>query len=478
MAEKRDLVMDVINATNLVQSFSEVFKQQFENTAEDASPFFQNERKKAFQNFEKYGFPQKNMENWRNTDLSKALSENYTLFTSQPDPKLDIDTIFKCNVPHFETLLLSTLNGWYVSNHGALQTLDNGVVYGSMRAAAKEYAPLVEKYFRTALNDSKEGLIHLNTAMMQDGIFIYVPANVSVDKTFQMVSLINTQENVFLNQRNLIILGENSHLRLAQCDESINNGTTFINSVTEIFMDKSSTLDHYKLQNKDDKTTLINSTYFVQQQGSVLNTNAITLNGALVRNYSNVQLLGSHSEANVYGLYLMDKEQHVDNQVFIHHAVPECQSNELFKGVLDDQASAVFNGHILVARDAQQTNAYQTNRNILLTDKAIIDTKPFLEIYADDVKCSHGATIGQLDAEAMFYIRSRGISEASAKIMLMYAFAAEVLNKISIEELRTRMDDMVKKRLRGELSNCEQCVLNCSNKENKKINFAIDMSKI
>ena len=218
--------------------------------------------------------------------------------------------------------------------------------------------------------------------------------------------------------------------------------------------------------------------YFHQDEGSSLSTNAISLNGGLIRNLSHVTMSGSHSSADVNGLYLMDRYQHVDNQVFINHAAPECESRELFKGVLDDHASGVFNGHINVHRDAQKTNAFQTNKNILLTDKASIDTKPFLEIYADDVKCSHGATIGQLDAEALFYIRSRGISESNAKILLMYAFAAEVINKISIPELRLRMDDMVKKRLRGELSQCEQCVLNCSTHEHQKVDFKIDLSKI
>jgi Fe-S cluster assembly protein SufD len=285
-------------------------------------------------------------------------------------------------------------------------------------------------------------------------------------------------QNLFLNTRNLVILGENSHLRLVQCDDSINHDVTFINSVTEVKIGKNSSLDHYKLQNKDDHTTLINSMYFYQDEGSSLSTNAISLNGGLIRNLSHVTLSGRHCSADVYGLYLMDRYQHIDNQVYINHSAPECISRELFKGVLDDHASGVFNGHIKVHPDAQQTNAFQTNRNILLSDKASIDTKPFLEIYADDVKCSHGATIGQLDAEALFYIRSRGISESNAKILLMYAFAAEVINKISIPELRQRMDDMVKKRLRGELSQCEQCVLNCSSHEHQKVEFNIDITKI
>ncbi len=175
-----------------------------------------------------------------------------------------------------------------------------------------------------------------------------------------------------------------------------------------MYIGKDSTLDHYKLQNKDENSTLVNSLYFYQEQGSSLSSNAISLNGGIIRNNSEVKLAGENSNANIYGVYLMDRNQHIDNQVLIDHSVPQFQSNELFKGILDDHASGVFNGHVIVRKDAQKTNAFQTNKNILLTDKATVDSKPFLEIYADDVKCSHGATVGQLDADAMFYIRSRG----------------------------------------------------------------------
>jgi Fe-S cluster assembly protein SufD len=209
----------------------------------------------------------------------------------------------------------------------------------------------------------------------------------------------------------------------------------------------------------------------------VLKTNSITLNGGLIRNNVDVKLNGEYAEADVFGVYLMDKEQHVDNQVFIDHASPNCYSNELYKGILDDKGTAVFNGHILVRKDSQKTNAYQNNKNILLTDTARANAKPFLEIYADDVKCSHGATVGQLDNEAMFYLQSRGIKEHDARMLLMYAFAADVINKINIEALKIRIDDMVKKRLRGELSVCDKCVLHCSSPE-KEINFDIDLSKI
>ena len=207
-----------------------------------------------------------------------------------------------------------------------------------------------------------------------------------------------------------------------------------------------------------------------------MSTNTIVLHGGLVRNNIHVKLAGEYAEADILGLYLVDREQHVDTQVYVDHAVPHCTSNEMFKGILDDQASGVFNGHILVRKGAQKTQAYQNNRNILLTDKARIHTKPHLEIYADDVKCSHGATIGQLDPEAMFYLRTRGIGEHTARMLLMYAFAAEVIRKIGVEPLRERIDELVAKRLRGELTICDQCVIDC--RERRPVAFDIDLSKI
>lgn len=468
----------VATTYDLKEYLSGVFAGKRHEIGLHDTPLVAKKRTQAFELFSRMGFPHAALEKWRGTDLSRALGHEYQALPEQPAADIDIDKIFQCDVPHFETLLVSQLNGWYADRKNLLQVFPNGMIIGSLAAAFGKYPNLIEAHYGKYADDTSEGLTALNTAMSQDGIFIYVPDHVTVEQNIQTVNITDFKQNLFLNTRNLVILGENSHLRLVQCDDSINHDVTFINSVTEVKIGRNATLDHYKLQNKDDHTTLINSMYFHIDEGGSLSSNAISLNGGLIRNLSHVTLSGKHSSADIYGLYLMDRYQHIDNQVFINHAAPECISRELFKGVLDDHASGVFNGHIKVHRDAQQTNAFQTNKNILLSDKASIDTKPFLEIYADDVKCSHGATIGQLDAEALFYIRSRGISESNAKILLMYAFAADVINKISIPELRQRMDDMVKKRLRGELSQCEQCVLNCSTHEQQKIDFKIDMSKI
>lgn len=469
------LTKDISLKDKMVQLFEEKQEHVFRND----SPVIIQKRKAAFEYFKKIGFPHSKVENWRNTDISKALKEDYNYFIQPNSNKgVDLDTIFKCDIPHLETDMISQLNGWFVSKNGSISISDQGVVVGSLAEAKTLYPELVDTYYAKISDNNKSGFVALNNAFAQDGVFIYVPDNVKVSVPMQMVNIINYHKNIFIQNHNLVIVGNNSFLQLVQCDDSVDHQRSLINTITEFFVGENAILDHYKLQNKNDNSTLINSMFFDLKAGAKLTTNAITLNGGIIRNENYVILNGEFCEANVYGIYLVDKNQHVDNQVFIDHAYPNCLSNELFKGIVDDSAHSVFNGHILVRKDAQHTNAFQSNKNILLTDKATIFTKPFLEIYADDVKCSHGATIGQIDETAMFYLKSRGIGEHNAKMLLMYAFAAEVINNIAIEPLQIRIDDMVKKRLRGELSICDQCVLHCSTMEKKELKFDIDMSKI
>ncbi|MBE0640046.1 MAG: Fe-S cluster assembly protein SufD [Bacteroidales bacterium] len=458
----------------IIQLFEENQKVIFVND----SPEMILKRKQSLESFKAAGFPTTKLEKWRDTDLSKMLEADYSYhFKPSFSSGIDLSRIFQCNIPHLATDMISQLNGWFVSENGSVKITPQGVIIGSLNAAKKHHPEIINKYLGSVADVSRSSMVALNTAFATDGTFIYVPDNVQVDVPMQMVNIIQHDKSIFIQNRNLIVLGRNAKLQLVQCDDSVDQQQSFTNTVTEVFLDRNSSLDHYKLQNKNNASTLINTVFFNLERDSRLTTNGITFNGGLIRNENYVLLNGENCEANIMGVYLMDRTQHVDNQVFVDHAYPNCQSNELFKGILDDSASAVFNGHIMVRRDAQKTNAYQNNKNILLTDKATVNTKPFLEIYADDVKCSHGATIGQLDQNAMFYLKSRGIGEANARLLLMYAFAAEVINHINIEPLKIRIDDMVKKRLRGELSICDQCVLHCSTME-KPVHFEIDMSKV
>jgi Fe-S cluster assembly protein SufD len=467
----------IIQNGTFIESLQQLFREQERAISKNDTPYTAKVRSKGFGKFTELGFPDRRNELWKNTDLTGTLSKDYTKFIDRLESGPEVQSLFTCDVHNFETDQVSFLNGWYIGAAEGIHRMPGGVIIGSIAAAFREYPKFVEKHYGKYADPGKDLFQAMNTAFAQDGLFIYIPDGIRLEKPLQMISIINSPENLLLQNRNLVILGKNSHLTLVMCDDSTNQQSSFNNSITEIFMDEGSSLDHYKLQNLNNASTLLNSTAFHQEAGSRLNTYALTLNGGLIRNYAQVKMNGRGAEANVYGLYLMDRKQHVDNRVFVEHAVPDCTSSELFKGILDDEASGVFNGHILVQRDAQRTNAYQQNRNILLTDKATMNTRPFLEIYADDVKCSHGATVGQLDAEALFYIRSRGICMASARLLLMYAFAAEVIGKMTLEPLKSRIDEMVKQRLRGELHICEHCVLHCDNQA-KEIHFDIDMSRI
>ena len=467
---------DQINNIPLKEKLITVFKENRNKIIGEKTLFISEIRQKAFENFKKIGFPDPNSQTWKNTDLKKILSEDYEQLFDFSTEGTNVEEMFQCEIHNFDTYIVSLLNGWYVNSGSQISTMPDGTIVGSLAKAIKEFPELTEKYLGK-VQKQNNNFTELNTAFSQDGIFIYVPDGVEVIKPIQMVSIINHDKNLLVNYRNLIILGKNSKLTFVQCDDAINHNSSLTNTVTEFFLNEGSNLDHYKLQNLNNNSGLINSTYFKQEKNSNLCTNLIILNGGIIRNDYKINLNGEGCNSEIYGVYLMDSGQHINNQVYVDHVKANCTSNQIFKGILDEQASGVFNGHVLVHRNAQHTSASQTNRNILLTDEASINTQPFLEIYADDVKCGHGATVGQLDKEAMFYLRSRGIGEKNARMLLMYAYAAEIINKINIEALRLRIDDMVKQRLRGELSVCDKCILHCRN-EDKEISFDIDMSKV
>lgn len=435
-------------------------------------------RHRAFESYKLTGLPQRTNEKWRNSKFDKVHDQTYLLSESKPVHSQEVSEIFHCSIHGFTTQVEALLNGWYYTpEENPMRIMSNGVVIGSIKTAQKDYPELFEKHFGQIAIHNQHGFAQINTAFFKDGLFIYVPDNVHVEETIQLIKMVNATQKLMINSRNLIVLGKNSHLSFMHCDDSVNHQSSLINTVTEIFIDENASLDLYKLQNINDETSLINSTSVTQQRDSRLKVNVITLNGGVIRNELNVDLQGEGAEADLNGIYLMDKKQQVDNQVYVNHAKPNCNSFELFKGVLDEQSSAIFNGYVHVNKDAQKTNAFQRNNNILMTAEAKVDTMPFLEIYADDVKCSHGATVGQLDNEALFYLMQRGISQKDARMLLMYAFAAEVTDKIEIAPLRVSIEDMVKKRLRGELSICEKCVLHCSTPD-IPMEFEIDMSKV
>lgn len=401
--------------------------------------------------------------------------KNYRL-QLQPDPYQPVEEYFTCQVANMGSVMMPLLNGWYVHKDSQLTLYPDGVIAGSLKAAMTQYPELVQASLQPLKDHVQDELTLSNQEQFTDGIFLYVPDNVKVEKPFQIVSLVNSREDLLIQNRHLIHLGQNAELSVIQCDDSTKYGKTFLNVVTAITLNKQARLHYYKTENKEAESLLFNHLYVNQCAESFFHSNAITFNAGYVCNDIHVNLNEPFAEAQLYGLYLVDKTQQCENRIKVSHNCPDCKSFQLYKGIMDDEAEATFHGHVVVQPDAQRTNAFQTNRNILLTDKAKINTQPFLEIYADDVQCSHGATVGQLDDEALYYLRTRGIGERSARKLLMFAFANEICQHVDIQALKDRLSDMVQRRLNGELTICDQCMLH--NADNGGLIFPIDPTKL
>ncbi len=395
---------------------------------------------------------------------------------TRPNPYRPVKDYFRCQVKNMETRMLPLLNGWHVYEGESLVVYPDGVTAGSLKAALQSCPGMVKPYLFRLGEQEQNDLTRTNEETFTDGIFIYVPDNVKAELPFQIVSLINSQDNLLVQNRNVIHVGKNSELSVIQCDDSIKYYNTFINIVTEIDLAENARLHYYKTENKEADSVLFNHLYVNQRNGSLFRANAITFNAGYVYNNTHVNLNEPFAEADLYGLYLVDKRQRCNNCIKVSHNATDCKSHQLYKGIMDDKAEACFAGHVIVKPHAQRTVAYQTNRNILLTEKAEINTRPFLEIYADDVQCSHGATVGQLDEEALFYLRSRGIGKQSARRLLMFAFANEICQHVEIQSLKEKLSDMVQRRLDGELTICDQCLLHDA--EQTGLIFPIDPSKI
>lgn len=407
---------------------------------------------------------------WRDVDFSEIIGENL----SMPDECAKSVREIHCTIPELQTFRCTIENGFV---HGIQESVVAGLTVCSMKDAMVHFPDKVAEVFGKCC-ESSNPYLEYNTRFYNDGIFVYVHDNTVVDIPVQIMSLTDSDTPLFLQNRNLVYVGKNSRISIINCDDSCNEKSGFANNVTEIFVDSNASVQHYKMQNLNDSTGLLNHTYVSMRKGAAFSSVFVTLNGGYIRNHCEVVMLGEYCDVQVNGLYLNDKSQRVENYVFVDHAVPNCKSNELFKGILDDVSKAVFNGHVLVREKAVKTEAVQTSRNVLLNDKALVNARPFLEIYNDDVKCSHGSTVGQIDESALFYICSRGISERTARTLLLYAFCDEVIQRIELVALRDRLIDMVKKRLHGELTVCAECALNCSTPCGGEMHFPIDVSKL
>lgn len=337
--------------------------------------------------------------------------------------------------------------------------LPEGVIFGSLKEMAQQHPELVKKYYGKLADTSEDGVTAFNTAFAQDGVLLYVPKNVVVEKPIQLVNILRGDVNFLVNRRVLIILEEGAQARLLACDHAMDGVNFLATQVIEVFAGENATFDLYELEETHTSTVRISNMYVKQEANSNVLLNGMTLHNGTTRNTTRVTLAGEHAELNLCGMAIADKNQHVDNHTAIDHAVPNCTSNELYKYVLDDQAVGAFAGLVLVRPDAQHTSSQQTNRNLCATRDAHMYTQPQLEIYADDVKCSHGATVGQLDESALFYMQQRGIPAREARLLLMFAFVNEVIDTIRLDALKDRLHLLVEKRFRGELNKCQGCAI-------------------
>jgi len=425
---------------------------------EASSEVLNAHRNKAFQNFVMQGIPTRKNENYKYTNLQPAFTPEFQFIHTKDEQVPDKEEVFRCDVPDLDTNLAFIVNGWF--HQQGTYDLPEGVIFDSLDKIAKEQPELLEGYGSLALTDD-DPLVALNTAFARDGFFLYIPKNVVLEKPVQIINFLKNEKDTFSTQRNFIKVENGAKAQVLLCDHTLNLNQYLSNSVTEIFVGDNAEMEFYTLQNQHNKATNLNSVFVRQGRDSRAITHTASLHGGLIRNNLKFILDGENAEAHMYGMAFMDKKQHVDNFTQVIHAKPHCESNQLYKNVLDEQSTGAFSGRIHVVRDAQKTNAFQRNNNLLLTDEATMQTKPQLIIDADDVKCSHGATVGQIDEEALFYLRARGINEDAARLMMMNAFTHEVVNEIKLAPLRDRIDELVDKRLKGEVARCHDCAYQC-----------------
>lgn len=442
----------------LQEEFSRLYAENADKISEGTSGLLNQYRDRALVDFKKLGIPTKKTEDYRYTDLMSYLKGDYTYELAPSRYSVDLEDLFRCDIPELNTHIILVLNGFYYEKNQPAN-LPEGMIISSLAKASIDHPEIVNKHYSQYADTSLDSLAALNTLFAQDGIFIYVPGNTVLEKPIQIINIGFSLHNLRITRRNLIVADQGAQASILVCDHTLCRRSFITNSLTEIYTGENARVDYVRMQNENSKSSQITNTFIHQEANSTFSSNTISLHGGLIRNNVFAKLNGEGATNNTHGIFFGADNQHVGSFTNIHHAKPHCLSDQLFKGVLDDNSTGAFNGKIMVDKYAVKTLAYQRNNNMLLSKSAKMNTKPQLEIYNDDVKCSHGATTGQLDTDAIFYLRSRGIAYEEARHLLMYAFANEVISKISLEPLRERMNDMVEKRLRGELSQCENCTI-------------------
>ena len=445
------------------QQYIELYEQAAGMIKSHAPEALNAVRDQAFEDFRKQGFPSRKVERYKYTDIQKLFEPDYGVNINRLQIPVDPYEAFRCDVPNLSTSLYFVVNDMFYHDEKPKGHLPEGVIIGSLR----DNPELVAKYYAKLAKTSEDAITALNTMLAQDGMLVYVPKNVKVDRAIQVINILkatpsNAQKvvsDLMVNRRVLIVLEEGAELKMLFCDHAADDRNFLATQVIEAYVGENASLDLYCLEETHAKNVRVSNVYIDQQANSRVNHNVITLHNGITRNKLDLTFSGEGAECQCYGCVIADKQQHVDNNTLISHKVPHCTSNELYKYVLDDKATGAFAGRVLVEHGAQKTSSQMTNQNLTATKEARMYTQPMLEIYADDVKCAHGSTVGQLNDAALFYMRQRGIPLKEAKLLLQNAFINEVIDKMQLEPLRDRLHYLVEKRFRGELNKCEGCKL-------------------
>ena len=446
---------------NSEQQYIELYEQAREMIMGHAPQAMNAVRDQAFEHFRQNGFPTRKVERYKYTDIGQLFAPDYGVNVNRLSISVDPYRAFRCDVPNLSTSLYFMVNDAFYGNVQPKGQLPEGVVVGSLSEQAAKNPDFIEKYYHQLACKDQDAVSDLNTMLAQDGLLVYVPKGVRVDRAIQVINILKRPGGVSLmvNRRVLIVLEEGAELKMLFCDHAADDRHFLTTQVIEAYVGENASLDLYCLEETHYKNVRVSNVYIDQQANSRVNHNVITLHNGTTRNKLDLTFSGEGAECGCYGCVIADKQQHVDNNTLIVHKVPHCTSNELYKYVLNDKAVGAFAGRVLVEHGAQKTASQMTNQNLTASKEARMYTQPMLEIYADDVKCAHGSTVGQLNDAALFYMRQRGISLEEARILLQTAFINEVIDKMQLEPLRDRLHHLVEKRFRGELNKCEGCKL-------------------
>jgi len=435
------------------QQYIDLYKECRGMIYEHSSNVMNAERDTAFERFASNGFPTRKIERYKYTDMQALFAPDYGLNLNRLQIPVDPYNAFRCDVPNLSTSLYFVVNDMFYHDEKPKGHLPEGVIIGSL----KDFA--TSEYYNRLAGQANDAVTDLNTMLAQDGLYVYVPKNVKVDRAIQVINILRSDVDLMVNRRVLIVLEAGAEIKMLFCDHAADDRDFLATQVIEAYVGENASLDLYCMEETHHKNVRVSNVYIDQQANSRVNHNVITLHNGITRNKLDLTFSGEGAECQCYGCVIADKQQHVDNNTLITHKVPHCNSQELYKYVLDDKAVGAFAGRVLVEHGAQKTTSQMTNQNLTATKEARMYTQPMLEIYADDVKCAHGSTVGQLNDAALFYMRQRGISLNEAKMLLQNAFINEVIDHMQLEPLRDRLHYLVEKRFRGELNKCSGCKL-------------------